>query len=116
VAKRKDDAVLEVGAILAGLGAAVLIALFDGWPSYVLAALLLSSGLYLILAVWFEWPRPGRAPSDDQSPRLGPPPSPRTGIRMQGGTGNFSNARIRNQDVSIDTKDTDLKLEGPDIE
>lgn len=40
----------------------------------------------------------------------------RTGIRMKGGKGDFERTKIRKQDVSINTEDTDLKAKDTDIE
>lgn len=71
MAKDRDDIVVEFGAMLAAWGGGVLAVLFfDGWPSYVLAGLAFCLGVYLMVAVWFEWPRPGRGVLDPS-----PPPS-----------------------------------------
>lgn len=40
----------------------------------------------------------------------------RTGIRQRGGSGRYRNARIRNQDVGMDTRDADIDAEDLDIE
>lgn len=40
----------------------------------------------------------------------------RIGIHMKGGKGDFERTKIRKQDVSINTEDTDLKTKDMDIE
>ena len=69
MAGRTDDVLVEVGAGLAFWGGGLLaVFIFDGWPSYVLASLAFGLGVYLMLAVWLDWPRPSRKAEADRPP------------------------------------------------
>ena len=105
MSRREVGIGIGVEILATGLGYGVGVVMGNGLVG---AIVLAAIGLVIIYFFWRSKPGNGKATLKANVNR--------TGIRMKDGRGRFKNTKIRNQDVSIDADNTDLKLEDTDIQ
>ncbi len=72
---RGDDVLLVIAGILLSSVGGVILAKLTGWPLLVVGGVMVFLGVYLVVAVWLDLPRPGRR-RDDSPPTSSAPPPP----------------------------------------